>query len=478
MKKILLPVMLAFFCSGQAQQITIDTTVPSNPAPDNTIMEYWYWASGVKVTGNGFAANTPIKFTAKDPQNGLRSLTSTTDPAGNITFQFNGWTNKSPLGSYTLTAEDSSGKTASGSFDVFKDPQEVIVGTTTPAEFKMSEFATGTKVKVSNLTPNERIFIGVNDPAANGKNINQDQEMYADNNGEYSFDFNESTTLWSGNFSVPLQPVEGKWTFYFNDFSGNGFNGLKGNQSIRVLPNNPSTTSYCPVSATNIEPITFVSFADISNTSAATSNSAYENYLTKVGNIERGKEYQLTVKGNSAAAWKVSTFTAFIDWNKNGILDNDNEIYKVGFIKGSTGTDNLTAEIKIKVPDNAVTGNTRMRILKVNSPSTFAMFWPTGACGNYNYGQAEDYTLNVMEDLASEEITLNKTQFYPNPVKDILSVSSNRKIHSISIFNAAGQMVKTNQNADTIDMGKLKSGIYVIKADIDNKIETFKVIKK
>ncbi|PZU87815.1 MAG: hypothetical protein DI529_06510 [Chryseobacterium sp.] len=471
----------AFFASlllsgmMSAQNISIDTTVPNYPAPENSILEYWYWAYGIKVSGSGFTANSPIKFTSVDPQGGLRSLSSTTDAAGNITFQFNGWTNTSPLGNYTLKVEDASGKTASGNFVVVKDPKQVITGTATPVEFKMSDFTAGSTIKVKNMTPYGQVKINVGDPAANGWELNKDEEMYADENGELDIDFNSDSRLFAPSGQVALQPVEGNWILSYNDWSGGG---LKGSTKIRVLPNNQSTSSYCEVSATTSEPITSVTFADISNATDPNASSSYENFLSKVGNLERGKEYKITVKGNTAGSWKVSTFTAFIDWNQNGTLDNENEIYRIGFVKGSTGMDDLSAELTIKVPEDAVVGNTRLRLLKVNSPSTFAMFWPTGACGNYNNGQIEDYTLNVKEALATSETSLNKVQFYPNPVKDILNISSTKKINSISVYNVAGQIVKIAQNTNAVDMSKLSAGVYVIKTDIEGKTETSKVIKK
>src|SRR6218665_1419505 len=131
----------AFFASlllsgmMSAQTISIDTTVPNNPAAAGSILEYWYWAYGIKVTGSGFAANSTIKFTSVDPQGALRSLSSTTDATGNITFQFNGWTNTSPLGNYTLNVKDASGATASGNYTVIKSPYDLITGTATPVEF-------------------------------------------------------------------------------------------------------------------------------------------------------------------------------------------------------------------------------------------------------------------------------------------------------------------------------------------------------
>ena len=458
-----------------AQTISIDTTVPGNPAPENSILEYWYWAYGINVTGSGFAANSTIKFTSVDPQGGLRSLSSTTDASGNITFQFNGWTNTSPLGNYTLNVVDASGGTASGNYTVIKDPKSVITGIATPTEFKMSDFVSGTTVKIKNLVPYGQVKINIGDPASGGWELNKYDEMYADENGELDVDFNLNSAVYAPAGAVPITPVEGRWTLSYNDWSGEG---LKGSTKIRILPNNPSTSSYCSVSTTTSEPITSVTFADISNVSDPNASSSYENFLTKIGNVERSKEYKMTVKGNAKGSWKVSTFTAFIDWNQNGILDNDNEIYRIGFVKGSTGMDDMSAELNIKVPEDAVVGNTRMRLLKVNSPSTFAMFWPTGACGNYNDGQVEDYTLNVKEALATNETSFNKTQFYPNPVKDVLTVSSNKKVNSISVYNTAGQLVKTSQNANTVNMSSLSAGVYVIKTDVDGKTETSKVIKK
>jgi len=458
-----------------AQTISIDTTVPSNPAPENSILEYWYWAYGIKVTGSGFAANSPIKFTSVDPQGGLRSLSSTTDASGNVVFQFNGWTNTSPLGDYTLNAKDGAGATASSNFTVIKDPKEVVTAVATPESFKMADFSTGTTMKIRNLVPNAPVKINVGDPAANGWELNKDEQMVADDKGVLEIQFNSESRIFSPSGLVPVMPVEGKWFLSFMDWSGQG---LKGSKSFRVLPNNPSTSSYCGVSAMTSEPITSVTFAGISNATDPNSVNSYEDFTSKVGSVEKGKDYTITVKGNTNGSWKVSTFTAFIDWNHNGILDEDNEIYKIGFVKGTTGMDSQSAEVSIKVPEDAVPGNTRMRLLKVNSPSTFAMFWPTGACGTYNNGQIEDYTLNVKEALATSETAMNKIQFYPNPVRDILTVSSAKKINSITVYNAAGQLVKSAQNSSSVDMSALSAGVYMVKTNVDGKTETSKVIKK
>ena len=63
-------------------------------------------------------------------------------------------------------------------------------------------------------------------------------------------------------------------------------------------------------------------------------------------------------------------------------------------------------------------------------------------------------------------------------MKDVLSVSSNKKVNSISVYNAAGQLVKTVENTNTVNMNTLSAGVYVVKTDVEGKTETSKVIKK
>src|SRR5690606_2222932 len=70
------------------------------------------------------------------------------------------------------------------------------------------------------------------------------------------------------------------------------------------------------------------------------------------------------------------------------------ESYDIGEIYNSTGTDGKTATGTIDVPDFALSGSTRMRVVKKYSS------YPS-ACDHDDwdgYGQAEDYTLHVITD--------------------------------------------------------------------------------
>jgi len=71
--------------------------------------------------------------------------------------------------------------------------------------------------------------------------------------------------------------------------------------------------------------------------------------------------------------------------------------------------------------------------------------------------------------------------YYPNPVSNSLTMKANKNISSIAIFNMLGQKVKSvNPLAlqTSIDMSNLTNGTYFVKVQVDEKVGTFKIIKK
>jgi len=87
------------------------------------------------------------------------------------------------------------------------------------------------------------------------------------------------------------------------------------------------------------------------------------------------------------------------------------------------------------------------------------------------------------EVLGIQDQTKADFSYYPNPVKDRLTVNAGKNMTSVSVYNLLGQHVKSqkmNANNATIDMQSLPSGIYIVKLLLENEnIEkTFKVIKE
>lgn len=99
--------------------------------------------------------------------------------------------------------------------------------------------------------------------------------------------------------------------------------------------------------------------------------------------------------------------------------------------------------------------------------------------GSLNYaGWQANVTCAVM---AVDETTAGNFSFYPNPTTGILNIASKGKVESLEVINIVGQKVMTlNPNGlnSQIDMSRLSPGVYLVKATVNGKVFTNKVIKK
>lgn len=95
------------------------------------------------------------------------------------------------------------------------------------------------------------------------------------------------------------------------------------------------------------------------------------------------------------------------------------------------------------------------------------------------YGEIE---VTVIDEIMSMgDLDNNNFVYYPNPVKDILTLRSKEKIESISIYNLSGAVVKSQNTSSKeikIDFSDLAPGIYVVKIITENKKENIKVVKR
>ena len=167
-----------------------------------------------------------------------------------------------------------------------------------------------------------------------------------------------------------------------------------GDDSVAFGPLTVSTVdTYCqPMIDFSVEPITLVEIANISNVSdaAVDGSPAVENFTDQIVEVEQSDSYAIALEGNTGGGFD-NFFTVFVDWNQNGLLDDASEVYEIGSITGSTGTDGQQATGTIAVPADAMIGETRMRVYKNYNSSV------TDPCASNSYGQIEDYMVNVSE---------------------------------------------------------------------------------
>src|SRR5699024_5581649 len=141
----------------------------------------------------------------------------------------------------------------------------------------------------------------------------------------------------------------------------------------------------------SVEPITQVTFGDIDNSSTndASETEGYIDNTDQETSVIPGQTYTITLNGNTEGFF-TNYFTVFIDLNENGILDDFGEVFEIGSITDTDGTDEDAAITgQIEIPVTTSPGNKRMRVYKNYNSSE------TDPCANDSYGQIQDYTVVV-----------------------------------------------------------------------------------
>ncbi|MBL7772544.1 MAG: hypothetical protein JNM95_06780 [Chitinophagaceae bacterium] len=152
-----------------------------------------------------------------------------------------------------------------------------------------------------------------------------------------------------------------------------------GSTTLTAYPTIPSNQNCIPsvgfMNCSNLEYISQVSIGTINNITTCDLID-YKDYTTQSTSLAAGNSYAITLgNGNFYLG---DTWSVFIDFNHNGILNDVGEYYYF--------TPNAAIFSKtISVPSSAFNGPTRMRVrLMSNSP-----------CGPSTWGEIEDYTIVI-----------------------------------------------------------------------------------
>lgn len=89
--------------------------------------------------------------------------------------------------------------------------------------------------------------------------------------------------------------------------------------------------------------------------------------------------------------------------------------------------------------------------------------------------------VTISEILGGKSFDARAFSYYPNPVKDVLTLQYSSEITSVTVYNLLGQVVLTKQpNATTaqLDMAPLSEGTYMVTVTAGDAVQTIKVVKK
>lgn len=142
--------------------------------------------------------------------------------------------------------------------------------------------------------------------------------------------------------------------------------------------------NYCASNGNSVadEYISKVVLGGINNTSGA-SSSGYADYTSQSTSLTKGGSSTITITPTWSGTAYNEGYAVFIDYNNDGdFTDNGETVWTKTASKTKPVSGSFT------VPTSAITGATRMRVvMQYNAVPS--------ACGAYNYGETEDYTVNI-----------------------------------------------------------------------------------
>lgn len=69
-------------------------------------------------------------------------------------------------------------------------------------------------------------------------------------------------------------------------------------------------------------------------------------------------------------------------------------------------------------------------------------------------------------------------QVYPNPVANVLHIQTSKVVSSVELYTISGRLLTKQNNANSIDVSDLASGMYLLKVTSDGQSISQKIIKK
>jgi len=188
--------------------------------------------------------------------------------------------------------------------------------------------------------------------------------------------------------------------------------------------------------------------------------------------LNRGNVFEISAEAGFPGQPFGETFTVWLDANQDGEFSEDEMLAHAANVQSFTD--------EALIPADALLGNTRLRISMVFTNETTG---PQDPCGEFAWGETEDYCVTVEAFDNVSEIN-NVASIYPNPVNQELFVSlSNLDAAThVKITDTSGKEVfNTNITSSTtqVNTSDLNSGLYFIEIyQAGNKIQTARFIKQ
>ena len=241
--------------------------------------------------------------------------------------------------------------------------------------------------------------------------------------------------------------------------------------------------SYCDANGNN-DSYEYISRVEIDTWSkssgAGTDGTGYSDFTQDTPtDLTVDDTYTITITPEWPGSSYSEGYAVWIDYNRDGTFDTSERIFQ------NPATTATSVSGSFTVPSGLTAGTTRMRVLMDDAVT------PNNPCGSFNYGEVEDYTVNIV--IGTLDVTENSLEgivVHPNPFNDTIQVKlpthlSNNAL-DLELYDISGRViirldaVKASGNTLTLsDLDRLSNGTYFlkIKDHVSNSTITRKIIK-
>lgn len=230
--------------------------------------------------------------------------------------------------------------------------------------------------------------------------------------------------------------------------------------------NNEEPLDYC--ASTAQENLSWIDGVKINNTTNVSGDdNGYGDYTANAIALEKGANYLFAAQVKYQSKKAPLNFRFWIDYNQDSDFDDVGELV----FEGRSAN---IAKSTISIPSEVLSGATRVRI------SAKYGAYPT-SCETFQYGEVEDYTIEIKEEAITRGATLTATksgtsamELYPNPSEGeseaIIDLGKENTTVAIVLTDSRGKTIasKVLNNVNGIvshsfsTMG-LRKGIYFVK---------------
>ncbi len=177
--------------------------------------------------------------------------------------------------------------------------------------------------------------------------------------------------------------------------------------------------------------------------------------------------------------------------------NNGNNWLKVNLIGVVSNKDGIGSRIEISINGNKqyrytlcgegyLAQNSNTAFFGLGTNTTIDYIKITWLSGMVDY--IENVNANQLIEITEGSYSLNIENefkkaflYYPNPVKNTLTLKSEKTIKSVTVYTVLGQEIYNNTYQSLkfkVDMSNFKSGIYIVKISFISETETIQVLKE